>query len=281
VAIVAAARGEATTSDVAGAVWFPYRVGPPERVAAWAAITRRWLEAIAHASPAAGVDVLAGYEITRGEERPWWADAVDVARAAAPVTGAPAAWRFAAPRVEPRLFLPWLEAGLRARIETRTVTDLAGEPGDAIVNCSGLGASVLCGDRELVALMGQIEICEPGGIDLGVSITDDRDPERVFYVIPRRGEVVLGGCTLEMPAGSRAPEPDDAITARIAAHAIRLGLTPGDPQRTRTGLRPYRPTVRLERDLADPRVIHNYGHGGAGFTLARGCALDVAELLDQ
>jgi D-amino-acid oxidase len=42
-------------------------------------------------------------------------------------------------------------------------------------------------------------------------------------------------------------------------------------------LRPYRPEVRLERD---GRVIHNYGHGGSGFTLCRGCAEDVVALVD-
>jgi D-amino-acid oxidase len=47
------------------------------------------------------------------------------------------------------------------------------------------------------------------------------------------------------------------------------------------GLRPVRPTVRLEAEPATgdtPRVIHNYGHGGSGITLAWGCADDVAEL---
>jgi D-amino-acid oxidase len=37
--------------------------------------------------------------------------------------------------------------------------------------------------------------------------------------------------------------------------------------------------VRLERDHVDPRIVHNYGHGGAGFTLCRGCAEDVAYLI--
>jgi D-amino-acid oxidase len=48
----------------------------------------------------------------------------------------------------------------------------------------------------------------------------------------------------------------------------------------RVGLRPFRKSgVRLERDqLRDGRaVIHNYGHGGGGFTLSWGCAREVLE----
>jgi hypothetical protein len=51
--------------------------------------------------------------------------------------------------------------------------------------------------------------------------------------------------------------------------------------RERVGLRPFRKSgVRLEREkLRDGRtVIHNYGHGGAGFTLSWGCAENVFEL---
>ena len=53
VRVVAAGTDDATTSAVAGACWFPYRAGPPDRVAAWAADTRRWLEALI-ADPDAG-----------------------------------------------------------------------------------------------------------------------------------------------------------------------------------------------------------------------------------
>lgn len=278
--VVAADQERETTSDVAGAVWFPYRVGPPDRVGAWAACTRRWLARLAADSPRAGVDVLTGYEITPTADRPWWAEHVDVERAPAPVAGAPLAWKFAAPRVEPRLFLPWLAGELRARIEQRTLTDLGAEPGEVVVNCTGLGARTLCADAELIPLLGQIAIHEPGAVDLAVSITDDRDPDHVFYVIPRRGSVVLGGCAIPLPPGAAIPAPSAAIDARIAADAARLGVRPGAPLTLRTGLRPYRAAVRLERDAAQPRVIHNYGHGGAGFTLARGCAEDVAALVD-
>jgi D-amino-acid oxidase len=56
-------------------------------------------------------------------------------------------------------------------------------------------------------------------------------------------------------------------------------LAIGEIRRIHTGLRPYRSEVRLERDASDPRIIHNYGHGGAGFTMCRGCAEDVVALL--
>jgi D-amino-acid oxidase len=49
----------------------------------------------------------------------------------------------------------------------------------------------------------------------------------------------------------------------------------------RVGIRPSRKSgVRVEREwLRDGRMlIHNYGHGGAGFTLSWGCAREVVSL---
>jgi len=267
-------------SWVAGAVWFPYRAGPPARVAAWAARTRTWLASLA-AAPEAGVDLVTDYEITgepAGAPAPWWAADLEVARVPAPVTGAPLAWRFRAPRVEPARFLPWLAARLRAPIERRPVVELAAEPGDAVVHCAGLGARELAADEQLVPLLGQVLITGCGEVDRAVAFTDERDPDALFYLIPRRDELVLGGCSLPWPPGA-PPEVDPARTARILEQARALGLAVGPVRHARAGLRPYRPEVRLERDARDPRVIHNYGHGGAGFTLCRGCAEEVAYLM--
>lgn len=279
VRIVAAAGADSTVSSVAGAVWCPYRAGPPERVAAWAARTRAWLEELASGVPAAGVDILTSYEISHDDgARPWWAVDLEVDRVPAPVVGALAAWRFRAPRVEPAVFLPWIAARLRARVERRSVQALADEPGDVIVHCAGLGARELAGDAVIAPLLGQVVIAACGSVDRAVAVTDDRDVDALFYVIPRRDELVLGGCTLPWPAGAPAAI-DPAITARILARARELGIAHGEVRDVRVGLRPYRGDVRLERDASAPRVIHNYGHGGAGYTLARGCAEEVAALI--
>jgi D-amino-acid oxidase len=296
VRVVAAKRREATTSSVAGAVWFPYRAGPPDKVAHWAQITRRWLIRLARSVPAAGVDVLTGFEITpTGDgpvQRPWWAaqptmegddlalDSADVERVPSPVAGQPAAWTYTAPRAQPSLFLPYLESRLRRPIEERTVAELSAEPGDVVINCTGLAARELTGDELLVPLLGQVVIAERGDASPSTHITDDRDPDAIFYIIPRRDEVVLGGVSRPFPPGAE-PEVDPAITARILAQARNLGIAIGAVRTERVGLRPYRSHVRLERDSHSPRVIHNYGHGGAGFTLCRGCAEDVAALIER
>jgi D-amino-acid oxidase len=279
VRVVAAARGEATTSAVAAAVWFPYRVGPRANVLVWAARTRSWLERLAHSTPEAGVDLLTCYEIigADGTARPWWAEGLEAQRVTAPVAGAPPAWRYTAPRAQPSLLLSYLESRLAQPIEQRVVTDLSSEPGDVVVNCTGLGARELANDRLVEALLGQVAIAELGALDPTTSVTDDRDPERIFYLIPRRDEVVIGGCSLAVPAET-TPRVDPATTERILAHAQQLGISVGSVRTERVGLRPYRPEVRLGRD---GRIIHNYGHGGAGFTLCRGCAEDVAALIAQ
>ena len=51
-------------------------------------------------------------------------------------------------------------------------------------------------------------------------------------------------------------------------------------ENAKVGLRPGRPEVRLEAEEIEPGqiLIHNYGHGGSGFTGSWGCADEVMNL---
>ena len=87
-------------------------------------------------------------------------------------------------------------------------------------------------------------------------------------------EVVIGGTHV---VGEYSVEPDPAVEAAIIARASEFFPWLADAPITSraVGLRPGRDAVRLER-IGD--VIHCYGHGGSGVTIAFGCAEEVVAL---
>jgi glycine/D-amino acid oxidase-like deaminating enzyme len=60
-------------------------------------------------------------------------------------------------------------------------------------------------------------------------------------------------------------------------------FSPNQVLRYVAGIRPYREkSIRLELERIEDRVlVHNYGHGGGGITMAPGCAEEVTQLLAQ
>src|SRR5207248_3017403 len=144
-----------------------------------------------------------------------------------------------------------------------------------VINCAGIGARDLAHDHHLEPHRGQVAIV-PAIDTVDCAIVCDDAP--LMYVIPRTNDCVFGG-TNEI---SDNLNPDPATTEAIVAECARV-LKIGKPRvlRERVGLRPFRKSgVRLEREkLRDGRpVIHNYGHGGSGFTLSWGCAENVFEV---
>jgi D-amino-acid oxidase len=277
VRIIARERALDATSGAAGAIWLPVRIEPGGREFTWAMRSYRVFRELAANTPEAGVDDLDACEVAEEAERPWWADAVDglgFKHVSALYRRAETAWTFTAPRIDPYVYVPWLEGQVRAPIERAEVTDLAQLPGDLVVNCTGLGARRLCGDTALVGVLGQTVLVEPGELRMDTFIGDERDQSAIFYAIPRRTEVVLGGCRTEV-AGDAVPPPDPALRDAILERCRAGGYEPGRVVRERSGLRPVRDRVRVERE---GRIIHNYGHGGAGYTLSWGCAEDVLSL---
>jgi D-amino-acid oxidase len=276
-----------TTSAVAGAVWFPYRVAANTRTGPWARSSFERLAALAAGgeAPVTMVELTMLYPEPLREE-PWWLDAVpgEGVRASRPEE-LPAGYgdgrAVSVPCVQPPAYLDWLRARfdeLGGTISQRAVEGLDSLPGDAVVNCSGVGARELAGDASLTPVRGQVAYVrtrEPLRF-----MVDETGPNALAYVLPRPDVVVLGGTAEE---GDGDLSVREETTRSILERTLRLqpALAGATLIGAAVGLRPARPEVRLELDaMPDGRpLVHDYGHGGSGFTLSWGCADEVVGLV--
>jgi len=287
VRVWAAAPPERTTSAVAAAIWYPYRVGPVDLVREWG---ERSFEAFAALStlPETGVRMAPGTELVAPGGDPsqvpsFAAHIADfrVARADEVPPGR-AGWTFSVPIVDTSVYLGWLAGRLERagmEIEIRRVASLAeaAEAAPVVVNCAGLGARELAGDDALRPVRGQVVRVENPGLTR--FWLDDYNPAGLTYIVPRRADCILGG-TAEDDVEEMEPDPAEAEATRLRCVALEPALAGARVLGVRVGLRPWRPEIRLEAETlpGGAQVIHNYGHGGAGVTLSWGCADRVVEL---
>ena len=279
--IVARERTPHTTSDIAAAVWYPFRCGTADRGLAWSRRTFRVLRDLSR-DPEAGVTLVEGIDLLQDgdAETPWWKEAVERFRAADRSElpdGYPAAWIFEAPVVAMPKYMKWLEAkasSLEITIQQRTVDNLDAllEESSLIVHCTGLGARVLTNDETLVPIRGQVVRVEPGHTRRFIQAGGGAD---LAYVIPRRDCTVLGG-TQDVGAWDTTVVPATADAIRNRCIALEPDLANAKVLSHAVGLRPGRPEPRLETEQrAGGTIVHNYGHGGGGVTLSWGCAEEV------
>ncbi|WP_411577402.1 NAD(P)/FAD-dependent oxidoreductase [Streptomyces sp. HUAS TT20] len=270
---------ERTTSAVAGALWWPYRIEPEPLVGGWALESLAEYEELATRPEETGIRVVEG--VHRGmslDELGPWAARVPGLRTADDGEGLAALL----PLIDMPVHLAWLRARLLkagGTVEERVVTDLARVPAPVVVNCTGLGARELVPDPAVRPVRGQlVVVANPGVTTWFTSVDHSSDTSTYFF--PQPGGLILGG-TAEDDAWSL--EPDPAVAAGIIARcaAVRPEIAGARVLAHRVGLRPARGAVRLERlPLPDGRaLVHNYGHGGAGVTVAWGCAREAAALV--
>lgn len=275
-----------TTSNVAAAMWYPYKAYPVERVLGWSAATFTALMAL-EGEPETGVIMREGIEMfPHVVEDPWWKPAVpEFRRARADELPANYAdgYVFTVPIIEMDMYLPYLMRrfeGLGGRIEQRALHSLAEALGssDTVVNCAGLGSRELAEDHMMVPIRGQV--VRVAQVGLTRFVMDDHGQDGIVYIIPRSNDIILGGVA-EEGRELLAAEPDTATAILARCTRLEPKLHDAAVLEHRVGLRPGRPSVRLEREEYEPGkiLIHNYGHGGAGVTLSWGCADAVVNLL--
>ncbi|MCX4903657.1 FAD-dependent oxidoreductase [Streptomyces sp. NBC_00878] len=276
---------EGTTSAVAGALWWPYSVAPQELARAWALRSLSVYEELAARSDETGVRMVEGVlgEARLDEHAPWAAARLPGLRASTPEEYAGSGLWARLPLIDMPVHLRWLrERFLRAggTVEVRAVTDLAEAEAHApvVVNCAGLGARELVPDPAVRPVRGQLVIVENPGVRTWL-VSTDAGAGTTTYLFPQPDRLVLGGTTDE---GKWSLTPDPEVAARIVERCavLRPEVAGVRVLQHRVGLRPARPVVRLEREVraGGGVLVHNYGHGGAGVTVAWGCALAVAGL---
>jgi D-amino-acid oxidase len=295
VQVLAELPPEWTTSARAGASWGPYLMTHPKALD-WCHESFQTLTGLAEV-PRSGIHMGSGIEAAFTQvEPPGWAREVptfQMCRKDELPTGYAVGWRYTLPLADMARYLTYLSERLLAADgvfaaprQLSTLSDVSGAAG-VVVNCSGLGARELALDKEIVPVRGQLLVVKNPGVDwFFQEVEEESDGEadeltEVTYFLPHGAVVVLGGC---LHRDSEGLEPDEGIRDRIRARcaAVEPLLAEAEFLADRVGLRPMRPQVRVEAEEVDgQRVVHNYGHGGAGLTLSWGCANEVRRLITE
>lgn len=280
-----------TTSNVAAAVWYPYKAYPAERVTAWGKEALQKFRALQFEKES-GIFMASILEVKSVlTPDPWWITAVEDFRHASTgelPPGYPDGYTFETPVIDTFVYLDYLMhtfQARRGRIVQRTITSLAEAfaQSDIVVNCTGLGSRELVGDYDLRPAKGQVVRIKHNGFRR--VLIDEEGPNSLAYIVPRIHDIVLGG-TYEEHNESLEVDPDEtqAILRRCANLAPEFpAVTDEDIVSVVCGLRPVRSTVRVEAERISPDLllVHNYGHGGAGVTLSWGCATEVVRLIAE
>jgi len=289
-----------TTADGAAGIFGLYLMGStplPDQVR-WAQITHDWMERL-WKSPLCGkygISLVSSTRLNHSPVPPPWEDVVyglrtmdkkELERIGRLQGSHASGLEFGTFTAEPVRFLPLLMdrflagGGSLVKRKVETLGEL-GNQYQVIVNCAGLGARSLVGDQKINPLRGQVaRVSAPW---LRKVVLDDRDDGN--YVIPNQDSVVVGG-THQDGDWDTNPRQDDKEFILAGGKAMEPSLAGAKHLKDWVGLRPGRPSVRLERETMSDgvggvqEVVHNYGHGGSGITVFQGCAEDAAKLVQD
>lgn len=273
-----------TTSAVAGAIWMPFHVEPLEKVNRWSRASYDVFEKMSN-DTSSGVHLVDFLVLYNEPDFPNWTAAMPESRMRrATASELPMVYEHGfiaqVPMIETPIYLPFLQnrflenGGKLTVFEVINLAAVAAET-DWLVNCTGLAAGKLTGDKDVFPIRGQIlKVENQPGIPY---ISDDEGPNSLAYVFPRKDCTVLGG-TAQLTIDDDCPNEKDTLGILRRCSNLVPALAAAVVKSVAVGLRPGRTTIRLEREPST-NIIHNYGHGGGGYTVSWGCAFEVVENL--
>lgn len=288
VTIVARELPPYTTSNVAAAIWYPYQAFPLDRVLKWGSASVEEFYRLMENSESGVYPTMLMEVYENTVPDPWWKDIVRQFRRPSETElpdGYHDGYFVEVPLIETPIYMQYLLTKFKqlgGKIKQKNVLGISElfEKSHLIVNCAGLGAKELVKDGKLFPIRGQIVRVKASG--LKHSIADEVGTLSLSYIIPRSNDCVLGGTAEE---NNWDLQIDTETTNEIIRKCKLLNpaLDNIEILETLVGLRPGREEIRLEIEQTSEQaaIIHNYGHGGAGFTLSWGCADEVVELAED
>ena len=273
------------TSNRAAAFWFPYHIRNDKRGIEWCRKSYAFYKKLS-SDASTGISMKQLIKVLREgviEEEPVWIEfmpegACKVIPKEQLQPGIIKGYDVLVPLIETQIFLPYLHGLLQQRnisFERKLIHDFNELSAfDIIINCTALGARELCADMSLIPVRGQVALIETN-TDLPIYL----DNETPLYIVPRKDAMIVGG-TYEENIFEEATESKTIERILNNAYEVFPEFRQHKLIGSWAGLRPYRSEVRVEHE-AGTNIIHNYGHGGSGFTLAFGCADEVRLLVEQ
>ena len=270
-----------TTSNKAAAFWFPYHIRNDIRGINWCRKSYDFFKekSMDEDTGISMTDIIKASKQGFDDDDSWTnympSSSLNLLNQSELPEGYDKGYKASVPLIETQIFLPWLMRKLQVRganIIQKEIIDLNEllHGFDVVVNCSALGARELCNDKMVVAVRGQIVLLEPGYPNY--IFIDNQTPS---YIVPRKDATIVGG-TYEEEVYEAVTEEKSLKDILQKACSILPVLKERKVIGSWAGLRPFRNMVRLERV---GNIIHNYGHGGSGFTLSFGCAEEVVSLV--
>jgi D-amino-acid oxidase len=278
---------EKMATRAAPAIWDPYKAGPEASVIEWAKYSLGIYQNLNADCGVRPIDLLELYHEDFG--LPLWSKILPSYRELATIEMPMEYVRGFSTQtylIDTTLYVDYLQnrfeklGGTIFQKEFSQLTDVD-KPFEIIINCSGIGSHDLVPDNEIFPIRGQYLVLEkiPALTKITLATLDN---DNYILIVPRANDCYLGGTTVNDNWNTKV-DPELSVNILARAQVLEPLLNNSKILHSGVGLRPGRKTIRIEKEiLSDSRtVIHNYGHGGSGFTISWGCAEEVIRLLQS